>query len=181
MDDTTRRNTLIGAMTAAALPAGAVPPAPVVRAPMDGAAFWMVGDRLTLKLAGAETGGAFALMEVFVVPGGGPPPHIHARASETFVVLEGVITIYANGVPTRASAGTIVHAPAGLPHNFRNESDAPARMAMVIAPAGLEGLFIDAGTRGDPRDPTPAPADAARIARIIDIARRYDTTFLPPG
>ena len=43
--------------------------------PDGGAAVWLLGDTYTLKIAGEQTGGAFALLEAVVPPGSGPPPH----------------------------------------------------------------------------------------------------------
>jgi hypothetical protein len=48
----------------------------------EGRSLWVVGDRYTIKATGEETGGAFALVEALVPPGGGPPPHIHGRAAK---------------------------------------------------------------------------------------------------
>jgi uncharacterized RmlC-like cupin family protein len=120
-------------------------------------------------------------MELFVVPGGGPPPHIHRRASETFHILQGEATLLAGRETIRAQPGATVHVPAGVPHNFHNAGSMPLRMLMVIAPAGLEAFFAEAGVPGRIDDPRPAPADDARIARIIAIAARHDTVFLPPA
>jgi len=50
-----------------------------------GRSVWVVGDRYTLKVSGEETGGAFALLEALVPPGGGPPPHIHEIPEPTVV------------------------------------------------------------------------------------------------
>ena len=35
-----------------------------------------------------------------MLPGGGPPPHIHRREAETFYVLEGEMTITIDGTDT---------------------------------------------------------------------------------
>jgi mannose-6-phosphate isomerase-like protein (cupin superfamily) len=185
MTSTSRRTALAGAALLAgglaeAQSTAAAGAEPVIRRRGEGRTHWMVGDRLTLRISGAETGGRFSLMELYVVPGGGPPPHIHGRESETFHVLEGEVTLTLGDETVRAGPGTTVHVPAGVPHAFRNDSSVPLRMGMVIAPAGFEDFFAEAGvpTRAD--DVTPAPADAARIARIVGAAGRYGTTFLPP-
>ena len=44
-----------------------------------GKAAWVVGDLYTVKASGADTGGAFALIEVLVPPQSEPPPHRHSR------------------------------------------------------------------------------------------------------
>ncbi len=93
-----------GDLGAAAVAAGRVSPAPanawtpaLVAAAGEGASWWMVGDRVTLRVPASATGGVFSLLEIFVVPGGGGPPHNHGRESETFHVVEGEVTMLAGG------------------------------------------------------------------------------------
>ena len=45
---------------------------------------WFAGSLLHWHVLSAETGGAFALGEALVRPGGEPPLHVHAREDETF-------------------------------------------------------------------------------------------------
>ena len=42
--------------------------------PTEGNTVWLVGDTYTTKISGRQTGGAFALCEGIVPPGGGPRP-----------------------------------------------------------------------------------------------------------
>lgn len=183
MTETTRRTALVGAALGG--PLGAAAPAVAGTAQIvprgEGRSWWMVGDRLTLVIPAEATGGAFSLMDIFVVPGGGPPPHIHTVASETFRVIEGEVTLLVGERTVRAGPGATVHVPAGVPHNFRNEGGVPARMLMVIAPAGLERLFMEAGVPTAADNDIPAPADEGRIAAILAVAERNGTVFLPPG
>ncbi len=64
---------------------------PVVHVgPGEGQAVHMAGLLLlTCKVSGAQTGGAYSLFEVAVVPGGGEGPHVQHREDECFYVLEG--------------------------------------------------------------------------------------------
>ena len=48
---------------------------------------------MTFLITGEETGGAFFMADISVVPGGGTPPHIHHREDESFHLLEGTLTI----------------------------------------------------------------------------------------
>ena len=47
----------------------------------------LAGDTYTILLTGEQTGGRFSLIDMYVPPGGGPPPHRH-DFEETFAVLE---------------------------------------------------------------------------------------------
>ena len=66
--------------------------APVHVPPDGGDTVFLVGDTYTTILSGAQTGGAFTLLEALVPPETGPPPHAHQAEDETFVLLEGEMT-----------------------------------------------------------------------------------------
>lgn len=73
---------------------------------------------------GASTGGA------------GDPPMHEPGSRETAVVVEGGLTIFADGARHELGAGDSVTFDADLPHHFENEGDEPTRFIAVIA-AGL--------------------------------------------
>jgi quercetin dioxygenase-like cupin family protein len=154
---------------------------PVIVSPSAGPTHWQAGgDRHTLRISGEQTDGNFALMEIFVVPGGGPPLHVHSRESETFHVIDGEATFTLGEHTVRTVPGTTVHVPPNLPHAFRSEGTTALRMVMVIAPAGLERLFAEVGVSGRADDPVPPrmpPLDAPAVARLVEMAGRYGTTF----
>ena len=136
-------------------PSGATPPAsPTAALPPDDPArtlahvrpdaagslphLALAGDTYTVLLTGADTAGRFALIDMYVPPGGGPPPHRH-DFEETFSILEGEVAFTFRGATAVARAGETVNVPANAPHAFRNASDQPARMLCVCAPAGAAG------------------------------------------
>src|SRR3954454_3448789 len=101
------------------------------RKPGEGRSVWVVGELYTIKASGEDTGGAFALIEALVPPGGGPPPHIHRREDEAFYVLEGELRSHVDGRAISAGPGAWVTLARGsLPH-FKNVGDQPARMLIV--------------------------------------------------
>ncbi len=132
----------------------------------------LVGDIYALLATGEQTGGAFSLTHAIVPPGGGPPPHTHARDDESFFVLEGTVTFYADiGGPgetrTDGGPGAFVHLKRGVKHRFANETGEPARMLIHTAPAGFERMVMAAGTPLAPGSTEPAPPDAATIDKLI--------------
>lgn len=50
--------------------------APVVVPAGEGKAFWGPGDREAFLITGRKTNGGCLILESFVPPGGGSPPHI---------------------------------------------------------------------------------------------------------
>ncbi len=86
----------------------------------EGASYLIIDNLVTLKVTGAQTGGAYAVTETIVAPGGGVPGlHTHA-AQETFYILEGEFAFPGLGETVRASAGDVVHVPGGVPHTNLN-------------------------------------------------------------
>lgn len=84
----------------------------------------VVGNTYTILAMGDDTAGRYALMDMYVPPGG-LPPHRH-DFKEMFHVLEGETEVIFRGAPSVARAGETVNVPANAPHAFRNVSDRPA-------------------------------------------------------
>src|SRR5579883_781363 len=90
------------------------------------------GDINVFLLTGEQTANAFAQWEAHIPPGGGPPLHVHSREDESFYVIEGTIQCQFGETHFAASAGECVFLPRGVPHRFRNESSAPARVLITV-------------------------------------------------
>ena len=58
----------------------------------------VVGDTYTVLLSGDQTDGRFAMLDMLIPPGGGPPPHCH-DIEECFRVLEGSIEVRVGNAP----------------------------------------------------------------------------------
>src|SRR4051794_36450550 len=124
----------------------------------------VVGDTYTVLLSGEQTDGRFAMLDMLIPPGGGPPPHRH-NFEECFRVLAGSIEVQLRDLPpVRLEAGDSANIPANAPHAFRNTADAPARLLCTVAPAGLERFFAEFG------DPAPTRTSPAR--ELSDVERR---------
>ncbi len=143
----------------------------------------VAGDTYTILLTGEDTAGRFTLIDMFVPPGGGPPPHRH-DFEETFIVLEGQLDVTFRGSTRTASAGTTVNVPANAPHQFRNIAAEAARLLCVCSPPGQEEFFAAVGDRVAGRTALPpgldAAALAARMAKAEQLSLRYRTELLLP-
>src|SRR5688500_9349940 len=104
------------------------PRAPVVVQPGEGPAYWVLSDHITFKLGPDPTGGAFALAETWVPPGGGPPPHIHAREDELFCVLEGTFAFRDGDHTLVGTPGFCAYMHKGGLHAFKNIGHTPGRL-----------------------------------------------------
>lgn len=60
---------------------------------------------------------------------------------ETFYLLEGACEWHVADDLVRATPGTYLFIPPGVPHNITNVSDRPARVLMTVSPPGHERYF----------------------------------------
>ena len=75
-------------------------------------------------------------------PGSSPqPPHLHRRHLECFYVLAGELAFRAGGRELRATPGTWVQIPPGVPHSFAVTGSAEARFLDIHAPSYGHGAF----------------------------------------
>jgi quercetin dioxygenase-like cupin family protein len=143
----------------------------------------VVGDTYTTLLSGEDTAGRYTLIDMFVPPGGGPPPHRH-DFEEMFTVLEGEIEITFRGVKQTARAGQTVNIPANAPHDFTNASEHPARLLCMCSPPGEEKFFAEVGTPVSSRTEAPPKLDEAAEkalrAKSVALAPKYRTELLVP-
>jgi len=141
----------------------------------------LVGDTYTILLTGRDTAGRYSLIDMYVPPGGGPPPHRH-DFEESFTVLEGEIEATFRGISSTIRAGQTIHIPANAPHQFRNKSDRPARLLCICSPAGQEEFFTEVGvpvsTRTTPPPKLDAAAESALRAKAGALAPKYRTEFM---
>ena len=156
------------------------PPNIKVTMPSEGRTVAVVGDVYRFMATGDDTNGKYAFWEAIVPPGGGPPPHVHSREEEGFYILEGEITFQIGEKRVVATAGTFANMPTGTPHSFKNESEKPARMLIVVAPAGLEQMFFEVGVPLDDGATTALPPTHAEIEKLIEVAPTYGIAIKSP-
>jgi mannose-6-phosphate isomerase-like protein (cupin superfamily) len=124
------------------------------------------GNRLTICVAGARTGGAFSSVDFRVAPGFVAPPLFHANTREDWwgQVLEGEIAVEDQGGATRiVGAGGWVYVPRGTPFRWWNARSEPARWLLSYAPGGFEQYFVElaeAMAQSPPRGPEGLAAPA---------------------
>jgi mannose-6-phosphate isomerase-like protein (cupin superfamily) len=144
---------------------------PLVLKPGEGRSIDLGNFGMSVKVAGAETGGVFTLLEATEPPGFGPPMHIHHDCAEAFFVLEGEYVLFIEDVEHRCPPGSFILIPSGLRHGFR-VGDVPSRKLNLYAPAGMVDYFFDLS-----RAITGGEADPDKLD---DIARRHGMEVVGP-
>lgn len=146
--------------------------------PGEGTAVWFLQNRMVLKATAESTGGAFGLVESLIAPGAAPPMHVHYDEDEAFYVLEGELTFQCGDETARATKGSFVFLPRGVPHGFVVESDTPVRMLTLLVPGGGERMFVDGGRPAEHDGlPPAAPPDIPQLQRV---AQKYGNAIVGP-
>jgi len=117
-----------------------------------------------------------------VPPGNGPPPHIHSREDEAFYVLDGELQFDADGRRFTATSGAWVTLAKGSLHFFKNTGTKPARMLIVVTPAGLEDFFVEIGRKAIDGESQPVAPTPEEIEKVVETAPKYGIEIrMPPS
>ncbi len=157
--------------------------ATLVHAPGDAPALDHLDMLCRVVLSGAETGGAYSIVEERARLGAMTPRHVHDREAETFIVLDGALEGWCAGSSVLVEAGTMIHLPARLEHAFRIASTS-ARFYTLITPAGFESFF---GATGRPWPhpfegelPVPGPVSPEAAAALQEVLTPLGVTITGP-
>jgi mannose-6-phosphate isomerase-like protein (cupin superfamily) len=141
---------------------------------------WFLDNLARVHVSGEESGGELGIVEMTAREGDMPPLHVHHEDDETFVVLEGRLSLFMPGSQVELEAGGSFRAPRGIPHVYRVES-ALCRWLVVLTPSGFDGLVLDVAEQApaDELPPLGRPVDAAALAAAS--ARVGIELLGPPG
>jgi quercetin dioxygenase-like cupin family protein len=96
-----------------------------------------------LVAPGAVTRNQFGLFDWRMKPrAGGAAPHFHKTFSESFYVTAGVVSLFNGETWVNGAAGDFLYVPEGGVHAFRNDTDEPASMLILFAPAPPREKFF---------------------------------------
>ncbi len=146
--------------------------------PEQGESVWLVGERITVKLASEDTGGVYALVEEITPPQGGPPPHANRDEDVALYVMEGEVEFLLGEETIPAGTGSCVYAPRGTLHTFKNVGTSPSRVLVFFSPGGFEKFFLEAGEPA-PEGSSP-PEGEPDVGRLVEIGQKYGLEILPP-
>ena len=129
----------------------------------------VVGENITVLASGAQTGS----YEIFLQVGpenSGPQPHNHPW-DESFYVLKGEIVFGFGDDETIATAGTLVHLPAGTTHWFRFGKGG-GEMISMTSREGASRMFTDMDREIAPDNPD--------FGKLVEIGRRHGLAVASP-
>jgi quercetin dioxygenase-like cupin family protein len=147
-----------------------MPTKAIIRRPGEGKSVKLAGHPMAFLVTGYDTKHT-SMFEWTIPPGFSTGVHVHRVQEETFYVLDGECDWQVGGERVRATPGTYLFLPPGVPHNIANASDKPARVLMTVSPPGHEHYFEELAetvARGGTADPD----------KIASLRARYDTDQL---
>lgn len=130
----------------------------------------IVGEELTILASGAATG-SYEIFRQAGPEGSGPPPHNHPW-DEAFYVLGGIVEFGIDDQSEVASAGTLVHLPAGTTHWFRFGAGG-GEMLSVTSREGASHMFTDIAREVD--------ADHPDLAKLVEVTAPHGLVVAVPA
>ena len=124
----------------------------------DGEHLWFLGTLATIKVSGEASDGRFALIEFVFPRHASPPLHTHPQ-DESYIVLEGRLTVQAGDERFELTPGAAAVVPMHVAHTFRVDTET-ARVLVLSTPAGLERMVRDGSVPA--AVPTLPPSEAPR-------------------
>lgn len=146
--------------------------------PGAGEQLWFLGTLATIKVAGEATGGRFALIEFLLPRHASPPLHTHPQ-DESYILLEGSLTVQAGEQRFALEAGAAAVVPMGVAHTFRVDSDT-ARVLVLSTPAGLERFVRDGAVPASQATLPPGNTPRPSLERLEEIFRAHDQINVGP-
>lgn len=139
---------------------------------------WFLGTLATIRVPGEAVDGRFALIEFLFPRHASPPLHTHPQ-DESYIVLDGQLTVHAGANRFELDAGGIGVVPAGVAHTFRVDSDT-SRVLVLSTPAGIERFVRDGSVPAT--SPTLPPPDTPRPTpeRLEQLFRAHHQLNLGP-
>lgn len=121
------------------------------------------GIEIVYRAVSEDTEGVYSLFEITMRPGQGPPPHVHSREDESWYVLDGVFNFQIGEQSFTATPGWFGLGPRDVPHGIKAAGAGPAKMLMIVTPAGFERFFDElAELTGTP------PFDFDRVRTLFE-------------
>jgi len=132
------------------------------------------GERIVIRVTGAETGGELLAFDLYLPPGTSVPArHVHPIQEEQFTVVDGRLRFSVGRTTLVADPGDTVRVPSGTAHWFENAGSTTAHARVEVRPAlRMEELLETSGSLGRARLP-----DLAQL--LLDYQREIAAPFIP--
>ena len=127
----------------------------------------------SIRLSGADTGGAYCLLEASLAPGMMVPRHTHTREDETYHVLAGELEVVVGDEIFVLKADDTLMAPRDIPHQLRNSGDVENHYILVFSPSGIEEFFKALAVPAPDDAVAPTEPPAVLLLNVHELAAGY--------
>ena len=131
----------------------------------------LIGDKVTFLKTAAQTNGAYSEVLVTLMPGGGNNYHYHTAFSETFIPVEGALTVGLHKTMRQVLPGEFATVKPKESHYFANKTNSIIRFKVKLSPGSSgfeEGLRIAYGLARDGKtNKKGIPKKLSHLAIII--------------
>jgi quercetin dioxygenase-like cupin family protein len=135
----------------------------------------------SVYLSGADTGGAYCLLEVGLAPGMGVPRHTHTREDEAYFVLTGELEVIVGEEAFILRQGDSLMAPRGIPHQLRNSGNVENHYLLVFSPSGFEEFLRLTAVPAPDNAAAPTKAPAIPVQNVHTLATGFGILFDADG
>ena len=132
-------------------------------------------------LSGADTGGAYCLLEASIAPGMGVPRHTHTREDEAYFVLAGELEVTVGDEAFILRPGDSLMAPRGIPHQLRNSGDVENHYLLVFSPSGFEEFLTLTAVPAPDNAAAPTKPPAIPVQNVHELATGFGILFDEDG
>lgn len=140
---------------------------------------WFLGTLAIVRVPGETVDGRFAVIEFLFPRHASPPLHTHPQ-DESYIVLDGQLTVQAGTNRFNLDAGSVAVVPMGVAHTFRVESDT-ARVLVLSTPAGLDRFVRDGSVPATSSTLPPADTPRPTLERLEQLFRTHGQLNLGPA
>ena len=128
-------------------------------------------------LSGADTGGAYCLLDIGLAPAMTVPRHTHTREDEAYYVLSGELEVIVGDEVFILRAGDTLIAPRDIPHQLRNSGDVENHYLIMFSPSGFEGFLKATAVPAPDNAVAPTEPPAVAVRNVHELAADYGIQF----
>jgi len=128
-------------------------------------------------LSGADTGGAYCLLDIGLAPAMTVPRHTHTREDEAYYVLSGELEFIVGDEVFVLRAGDTLIAPRDIPHQLRNSGDVENHYLIMFSPSGFEGFLKATAVPAPDNAVAPTEPPAVAVRNVHELAASYGIQF----
>jgi quercetin dioxygenase-like cupin family protein len=128
-------------------------------------------------LSGADTGGAYCLLDIGLAPGMTVPRHMHTREDEAYYVLSGELEVVVGDEVFILRAGDTLMAPRDIPHQLRNSGDVENHYLIMFSPSGFEGFLKATAVPAPDNAVAPTEPPVVAVRNVHELAAGYGIQF----